>query len=106
MTNLETLTADDLRALISQASARLAQIEWDAEQTEADLRADLAAAVATLDALIGPDDAPPGTGSITAMRGYDGPTMAQHAHVALPVIVHGLDILARTTRDLARVVGT
>lgn len=106
MTNLETLDADDLRALLSQASAELTRRERDAEQTEADLRADLAAAVAALDALIGPDNATAGTGSIAAVLGYDGQTMAQHAAITLPLIVRGMDTLARTVRDLARVVGS
>ena len=105
MMAFDTLTPDELKALISQASAQLVAIEQEQIQAETDLRASLAATVATLDALIGPDNAPPGTGSITAVLGYDGPTMVQHASVTLPLIMQGMSILARAARDLARVVG-
>ena len=104
--DLTALTPDELRALINQADARLMQLSHDAQQTEDALRADITATIAALDALIGPDDAPPGTGSIAAVLGYDRQTMAQHAHVTLPLIVRGMDTLARTVRDLARVVGS
>ena len=105
MMAFDTLTPDELKVLISQASAKLSEIEQAQIQAKIDLRASIAATVATLDALIGPDNAPPGTDSITAVLGYDGPTMAQHASVTLPLIMQGMSILARATRDLARVVG-
>lgn len=104
--DLTDLTSDELRALISQADARLTQLSHDAQQTEDTLRADITATIATLDALIGPDDAASGTGSIAAVLGHDGAKMAQYAAITLPLIVRGMDILARTVRDLARVVGS
>lgn len=102
--NLDTRTPDELRAIISQASSRLEQLARDDAATQDSLRADIAAAVTALDALIGDGD-PKGVGSITAVRHYTGAEMAANADIALPLAFHGLDILARVTRDIARTAG-
>lgn len=103
--NIDHLTPEQLRALLSQASSRLEQLARDEADTETQLRAGIAATLTDLDALIGDGD-PKGVGSIVAVRQHTGEEMAQHAEVAFPLAFHGLEILARATRDLARVVGT
>lgn len=103
--DITTLTPDQLRALLSQASSRLEQLARDEADTETQLRNDIADTLTDLDALIGDGD-PKGTGSIVAVRQYTGEEMAAAAHVALPLAFHGLETLARATRDIARVVGT
>ena len=54
MMAFDTLTPDELKVLISQASAKLSEIEQAQIQAKIDLWASIAA---TLDALIGPDTA-------------------------------------------------
>ena len=103
--NIDDLTPDQLRILLSRASSRLEQIARDESDTETQLRNDVADTLTDLDALIGDGD-PKGTGSLVAVRQYTGPEMAAAAQVALPLAFHGLEILARATRDIARVVGT
>lgn len=97
---------DELRALIVEASQALAVTEAAAAQAQVDRRVRIAATIGKLDALQGPEDAGPGTGSIRAVRGYDGQTMVENAAVALPLIFEGLEILTSTVLDLARVIGS
>lgn len=99
-----TWSEADLIAHINALNAAYAARQQENEQTEADTRAAVTAALTDLNALIGDGD-PKGTGSIVAVRQYTGAEMAAAAHVALPLAFHGLEILARATRDLARVVG-
>lgn len=69
--DITTLTPDQLRALLSQASSRLEQLARDEADTETQLRNDIADTLTDLDALIGDGD-PKGTGSIVAVRQYTG----------------------------------
>lgn len=105
MPDLDSLTPDELRALISQASSILEQQVRDEADTVDSIRSGLTETLTDLDELIGDGD-PKGVDSIVAVRQYTGAEMAQHAAVALPLAFHGLDILARATRDIARVIGT
>lgn len=97
-------TEAELIAHINSLNAAYAARQRENEQTEAETRAAVTTALTDLNALIGDGD-PKGTGSIVAVRQYTGAEMAAAAQVALPLAFHGLEILARATRDLARVVG-
>lgn len=103
--NIDHLTPDQLRALLSQASSRLEQIARDEADTETQLRNDIAATVDELETLIGDGD-PKGLGSIVGVRQYTGEEMVGQAATILPVIAHGIELLARSQLDIARVVGT
>lgn len=104
MPDLDALTPDELRALISQASSRLEQMARDEADTVDSIRTGLTETLTDLDELIGDGD-PKGTGSIVAVRQFTPAEMAAAPQVALPLAFHGLEILARATRDIARVVG-
>lgn len=103
--DLDHLTHDELRALISLASSRLEQDQRDAEQERETTRVSIGEAVEHLEALIGDGD-PKGLGSIVGVRQFTGEEMVAQAATILPVIVHGIELLARSQLDVARVVGT
>lgn len=103
--DLDDLTPDQLRALLSQASSRLEQLARDEAETETQLRNDIGTTVDALEVLIGDGD-PKGVGSIVGVRQYTGEEMVGQAATILPVIVHGIELLARSQLDIARVVGT
>lgn len=102
--NIDTLTPDQLRALLSLASSRLVQIEQDQAQTEADLRTSIADTREDLVALIGDGDSK-GFNSIMGVRQHTGEEMVAAAATLLPVIIHGLELLARAQLEVALVVG-
>lgn len=75
------------------------QLDRD-ESTEA-----IAASVATLSALIGPDNpTSPGLNSLTEIQKYSDAEIAANVALAFRQVFAGMELLARTTRDLARVV--
>lgn len=96
----------DLIAHINALNAAYAAKQRENEQTEADTRAAVTTAIAGLDALIGPDNpTAPGLGSISEMLKYTDEQLGQYAGLALRQVLLGMQIQARLTRDLARVVG-
>lgn len=101
---ISTLTDAELQELAVAVSTAISQRAQTAETEKRDTRAAVTTALTDLDALIGDGD-PKGTGSLVAVRQFTGDEMAAAAQVALPLAFHGLEILARATRDLARVVG-
>ena len=102
--DLDALTTDELRALASLASHRLAQIEQSQRETEDELRAGLGPVVAQLDALIGPDQpTAPGLTSLTEVRLYTQQQMAANTGLAHELGFQALELLARATRDIARI---
>lgn len=100
--DIATLTDDELRALLSQADALLAARARDNEATEADLRVQVGQAIAALDALIGDGD-PKGLDSLVAVQQYTDAEMGANAGLALRLAFIGMEQLARTTRDIARI---
>ena len=99
-------TATELIALINAANAAYAALQQENEQTEAETRAAVTAAIAGLDALLGPDNpTTPGLDSISEMLKYTNEQLGQYAGLALRQVLLGMQIQARLTRDLARVVG-
>ena len=75
------------------------QLDRD-ESTEA-----IAASAATLSALIGPDNpTSPGLNSLTEIQKYSDAEIAANVVLAFRRVFAGMELLARTTRDLARVV--
>lgn len=99
--DITTLTEAEVHDLLSQLQLRLEQLRIEARDTQTERTDRITAAIATLDALLGPVDAAPGTDSIREVRGYSGEVMADNAAVALPLAFHGLEILTTVVRDLA-----
>lgn len=102
--DISTLTLDELRDLIGDANSRYATLEHTQQQETADLRTQIDAAIAQLDALLGPEGAPPGTDSIRAVLAYSDAEMAANAGVAFRLTFAGLAEVTRITRDIASVV--
>lgn len=104
--NLTTKTDDELRDLLTQISTVLAQRQQqDAEETE-NLRGDIGATVATLDALVGDGTTTPNLTTIVGVQLYSDEQIGQHAVLAIRLLMQGLELTARSVRDVAKVVGT
>lgn len=99
--NIDDLSLEEIRELSDRLSERYNDLQRQAADTQTDRRARVGAAIAQLDTLLGPTEGAPGTGNIRAVRRYDGETMAQNAHVALPLAFQGLEALTATVRDIA-----
>ena len=95
------LTEAEVQELMGQLSLRLEQLRVEARDSQTERAERITAAIGTLDALLGAEDAEPGTDSIRAVRGYTGEVMAEHAAIALPLAFQGLEILTTVVRDLA-----
>lgn len=104
--DINELSREELEVLLRQVYARIEQLELDERDAQRDRTDRISEAVSALDTLLGPVDAQPGTGSIRAVRGYDGATMAQHAEVALPLAFQGLEMLADVVHDIAVTLST
>lgn len=91
----------EVRELMAQLSLRLEQLRIEARDSQTERTDRIAAAIDTLDTLLGAEAAEPGVDSIRAVRGYTGEVMADNAHVALPLAFQGLEILTTVVRDIA-----
>lgn len=91
--------------LITAASERHAQLQAEQATDDAERKARIAAADATLVALLGPDNATAGQGSIRAMLRYSDTDLQNHAGLALRLVLTGMEIQTRTMLDIVRVVG-
>ena len=105
MIDINTATPDELREAMSLIATRLAQLEQEAATTEEGLRAQLRAVVTELDELIGPD-APKvkSAATLTQANLYTAPELAAASGVAHDAQLAWMLTIARTVRDLARVV--
>ena len=100
MIDVSTLTREEIDALYPALAARYAELEAAAADEARDLNSQIAAAVASLDALIGT----PGVKNTTSIHGvlcYSGQEMVTSAAVALPLAFQGLLRVAETLRDVA-----
>ena len=105
MIDITTATPEDLREAMSLIATRLAQIEQEATATEEGLRAQLGSVVTELDALIGPDNPTVKSAATLAQANlYTAPELAAATGVAHDAQLTWLLTIARTVRDLARVV--
>ena len=102
MIDINTATPDQLREAMSLIATRLAQIEQQAATTEEGLRAQLGSVVSELDKLIGPDNPTvKSAATLTQANLYTAPELNAASGVAQ---LTWLLTIARTVRDLARVV--
>ena len=103
--DISTLTGDELRELVNAANVRLFQQQQDEEATEEQLRAQIAATITGLDALIGPNNPTVKSAATLAQANlYTAPELAAATGVAHDAQLTWLLTIARTVRDLARVV--
>lgn len=94
-----------LSKILDEVSAAYRAREAADADTKAQRKQRIAAAEATLVALLGPDKATAGQGSIREMRLYPDAALHQHAGLAIRLVLEGMEILTATARDVALVVG-
>ena len=100
--DISTLTRDQLADLITEADQRLRALVVEEQEQAIARREQVAAAVGQLDALIGPDNpAAPGMTSLTEVRKYSREDMHANAGLGLELAFQALELLARTTRNIA-----
>lgn len=105
-TCIEGMSLTELDAHITAARERYVQLLAAQADTDAARRQRIGAVVAELTATLGPaDPTTPGTDSIRAMLLYPDADLQQHAGLALRLVLIGLEIVTRASRDLALVVG-
>ena len=104
-TDLTNLTLAELGQLSRDVAD--AYVAREAADAAADVQRKqrIAAAEAALVALLGPDNATAGQGSIRAMLRYSDTDLQAHAGLALRLVLTGMEIQTRTMLDIVRVVG-
>ena len=105
MIDINTATPDQLREAMSLIATRLAQIEQQAATTEEGLRAQLGSVVSELDKLIGRDNPTvKSAATLTQANLFTAPELAAASGIAHDAQLKWMLTIARTVRDLARVV--
>lgn len=101
--DLSTMTEAELTVLIGQVQDTLAAREATRQVNVKKSDAAVANSIAQLTALIGPDNPTvAGQNSITEMRLYPVSVLQANPGQAISLMLQGMEILARTTRDIAR----
>ena len=103
--DISTLAPAELIQLINSANARYAAQQQAEADTEQQLRADIGQAVATLDALIGDGTTTPNLSTIVGVQLYTDAQIGANSVLAIRLLMQGLEVTARTLRDVARVAG-
>lgn len=102
--DISNLTSDELLALFQAANAAYHAKEAEAAADAETRRAQIYAAIASLEALLGQHDGTPGTDSIRDVLQYDDATMAANAGLAFRLAFTGLEQLTATLLNIAHVV--
>lgn len=102
--DIEGLSLAELRSLANAISAQASVLEAQAVEEEKSQRDAVTGAIASLEALLGPENAAPGTDSIRAVLAFGDDAIRANASQAVPLIVHGMEQLTATVLGLARVV--
>lgn len=101
--DLNELTLEELRDWISALNQRHAQLEAERRAEAVQRRESVAAAIADLEGLLGPESGEPGVGDIRAVRRYAPEVMAQNSGVALALAFEGMEQLTETVLEIAHV---
>ena len=104
-TPYDTMPLAELSKILDEVSAAYRAREAADAASKARRRQRIAAAEATLVALLGPDNATAGQGSIREMLQYSDADLHEHSGLALRLVLTGMEIQTRTMLDLVRVVG-
>jgi len=99
--DISNLTLEELRQL--QQLAALAAIQSEADRDEMDVatRVKIGTAIASLQALLGPEGAAPATNSINGVLAFTDAQMAANAGLAFRLAFTGLKELTKTVLDIA-----
>ena len=104
-TPYDAMPLAELSKILDEVSAAYRAREAADADTKAQRKQRIAAAEATLAALLGPDNATAGQGSIREMLQYADADLHEHSGLALRLVLTGMEIQTRTMLDLVRVVG-
>ena len=104
-TPYDTMPLAELGKILDEVSAAYRAREAADADSKARRRQRIAAAENTLVALLGPDKATAGQGSIREMLQYSDADLHEHSGLALRLVLTGMEIQTRTMLDLVRVVG-
>ena len=104
-TPYDTMPLAELSKILTEVSAAYRAREAADAAAEAQRKQRIAAADATLVALLGPGNATAGQGSIREMLRYSDADLQAHAGLALRLVLTGMEIQTRTMLDIVRVVG-
>jgi len=102
--DISTLTLQELRDLAQAASLAAIQAEADRDEDRDAAKVKISEAIASLEALLGPEGAAPSTSSINGVLAFSNEQMAANAGLAFRTTFIGLKALTKTVLDLARVV--
>jgi hypothetical protein len=112
--DITALTLPELRELLTQVTYRVAQVELNQQEADAQRRVVIQGVIQPLTDLLGPVGAQPGVGSIREVRAFDaadaaagkprGTTMAENPALALSLLYEGMEILAANALNLSNVV--
>lgn len=103
-------TLPEMRAALAQVTDAYQALERAQATLTANRKTRITGAVGTLQALLGPEGAPPydpaGTTppTIRSVGAHTPDVLATHSGLALDLILSGLEVLTATVLDLARVV--
>lgn len=92
----------ELAELINQASGLYSQLQQAAQTEKAEAQAAVQNAIANLEALLGPVDAPAAQTSIRGVLAYGDPVIAANPGTAIVLVMHGLEILVENQINLAK----
>ena len=104
-TPYDAMPLAELGKILNEISAAYRAREAADAAAETQRKQRIAAAEATLVALLGPDNATAGQGSIREMLQYADTDLHEHSGLALRLVLTGMEIQTRTMLDLVRVVG-
>ena len=104
-TPYDTMPLAELGKILDEVSAAYRAREAADAAAETQRKQRIAAAEATLVALLGPDNATAGQGSIREMLQYADADLHEHSGLALRLVLTGMEIQTRAMLDLVRVVG-
>ena len=104
-TPYDAMPLAELGKILNEISAAYRAREAADAAAETQRKQRIAAAEATLVALLGPDNATAGQGSIREMLQYADADLHEHSGLALRLVLTGMEIQTRTMLDLVRVVG-
>mgnify|MGYP003413980474 FL=1 len=104
-TPYDAMPLAELGKILNEISAAYRAREAADAAAETQRKQRIAAAEATLVALLGPDNATAGQGSIREMLQYSDADLHEHSGLALRLVLTGMEIQTRTMLDLVRVVG-
>lgn len=102
--DISGLTLEELRDLAQAASLAAIQAEADRDDDRDAAKVKISEAIASLEALLGPEGAAPSTTSINGVLAFTDAQMAANAGLAFRTTFIGLKALTKTVLDLARVV--